>query len=93
MNKLMSNVFLVLGAIIMLASFGMLYLGLVAFLVILIMGGAVVCLGLSMKKLDKIEDKLGKFTLLPKDEQKVLVTCEKCGRIYEAEYGRCPYCQ
>ena len=93
MTKLMSNVFLALGAFIMLASLGVLYLGFFAFLAVFIIGGAFVCLGLSMKRLDKIEDKLGKFILLPKNEQKVLVTCEKCGRIYEAEYGRCPYCQ
>jgi hypothetical protein len=93
MTKIISNVFVFLGAVVMLAALGLFSLGLGAVLVVLILGGAFICLGLSMKKLDKIEDKLGKFILLPKNEQKPLVTCEKCGRIYEAEYGRCPYCQ
>lgn len=93
MTRIISIIFMFLGAILMLASLGVLSLGFGAVLVVLILGGAFICLGLSMKKLDKIEDKLGKFILLPKNEQKPLVTCEKCGRIYEAEYGRCPYCQ
>ena len=93
MTRIISIIFMFLGAILMLASLGVLSLGFGAVLTILLLGGALICLGLSMKKLDKIEDKLGKFILLPKNEQKPLVTCEKCGRIYEAEYGRCPYCQ
>ena len=93
MTKLASYIFCFLGVVIMLASLGLFSLSLGAVLVVFVLGGAVLCLGLSIIKLAKIEDKLGKFILLPKNEQKPLVTCEKCGRIYEAEYGRCPYCQ
>ena len=46
-----------------------------------------------MNRLERIEDKLGKYILAPKDIQKPLVKCEKCDRIYEMEYGQCPYCE
>ena len=92
MIKFVSYIFTCLGAIFMIGSFKLFSLVFEVGLLVLVLGGAIICLGLSMNKIAKIEDKIGKFTFLPENEQKVLVTCEKCERIYEAEYGRCPYC-
>lgn len=93
MSKVISKVFVVFGAIVMLSSLAVFCLNFTYGFVVLVLGAAVLFLGLSMNRLERIEDKLGKYILAPKDIQKPLVKCEKCDRIYEMEYGQCPYCE
>ena len=93
MTKVMSSVFMSFGVLIMLASFGVISLGLVAFLIVLVLGGAVFCLGLSIKKLLEIENNLGKFSLIPNTQKEPLIRCEKCNRLYHLDVTECPYCK
>lgn len=92
LRKVVSKIFFVLGIIVMLSSLALFSWSFTYGFVVLVLGAAVFFLGLSMERVAKIEDKLGKFVLLPKDAQKPLVKCAKCGRMYELDYGNCPYC-
>ena len=93
MAKYIHGVFVAFGIVFMLLSLLAFIMNFLIGLMVLVFGGAVLFLGLSMKRLAKIEDKLGKFVLLPKDEQKPLAKCDVCGRLYEIDYGHCPYCE
>ena len=93
MTKVMSIVFMSFGVLFMLASFGVISMGIGAFLIVLILGGAVFCLGMSMKKLEEVENKLGKFSLTPNDQKEPLIRCEKCNRLYQLDVTECPYCK
>ncbi|MBR2381172.1 MAG: hypothetical protein IKA84_01595 [Clostridia bacterium] len=93
MAKYIYKIFVIFGIVFILMSLVAFAIQFVMGLIVLVLGGTVLFLGLSMQRLAKIEDKLGKFVLLPKDAQKPLVKCEVCGRLYEIDYGHCPYCE
>ena len=46
-----------------------------------------------MNKLEKMEDRLGKYTLMSDNLMVPLIVCKKCGRKYEADVKECPYCE
>ncbi len=58
-----------------------------------VFGLAMIFLGISIKKLSKIEDKIAKYQFLFNEENAPLVKCEKCGRRYEVDVDECPYCE
>ena len=93
MTRFMSIVFMIFGVLFILASLGLFSLGIGSVLIVLILGGAVFCLGLSMKRLSEIENKLGKFSLIPNEQKEPLIRCEKCGRLYQVDVSECPYCK
>lgn len=93
MTKAMSIVFMIFGVLFMLASLGLFSLGIGSVLIVLILGGAVFCLGLSMKRLSEIENNLGRFSLIPNKQKEPLIRCEKCNRLYHLDVTECPYCK
>ena len=100
MSKFISILFRVIGIILL----GWTILGILSgglgfdYLVLfLLMDGLVALLllymGKSMKRLAKIEDKLGKYVLSADHLSKPLCKCEKCNKIYDSEVEQCPYCE
>lgn len=49
-------------------------------------------LGRATQRLEEMEDRMGKFILLPKEHQTAYKKCDTCGRTYEASDRECPYC-
>lgn len=99
MSKFISRVFRVLGVILIIWTALMVLFGGLEFyymMIFIAMDGLVglllLYMGKSMKRLAKIEDKLGKYILFPKDLRVPQIKCDKCGRSYDNDVSTCPYC-
>ena len=100
MTKFVSILFRVVGVILLVWTILGILPGGFSFdsvLLFLLIDGLVALLllymGKSMKKLAKIEDKLGKYVLSADHLSKPLCKCEKCNKIYDPEVEQCPYCE
>lgn len=47
----------------------------------------------SINRITALEDKLGKYSLIPNDEKEPQIRCEKCNRFYYVDVPECPYCK
>lgn len=95
MLNIASKVFIVLGIVFIVIAFAFLMEGNLFMIVMGVsaLGIAQISLGISMKKLEKIEDRLAKYIFLPGEDKYPEVICEKCGREYDIKASECPYCK
>ena len=62
-------------------------------LVILLVGLMLRYLGKSMDRMDGIENRLGRYILLPNDQKEPQIRCERCGKLHHLDVVECPYCK
>ena len=100
MTKFVSILFRVIGIILLGCTILVILSGGLSFdylVLLLLLDGLVglilLYMGKSMKKLAKIEDKLGKYVLSADHLSKPLCKCEKCNKIYDSDVEQCPYCE
>ena len=99
MTKFVSILFRVIGIILLACTILVILSGGLGFdylVLLLLLDGLVglllLYMGKSMKRLAKIEDKLGKYILFPEDLRVPQIKCDKCGRSYDNDVSTCPYC-
>ena len=95
MLNIASKVFIILGIVFLIAASGCLFSGNLFMVAMLIasIGLGQISLGISMRKLAKIEDRIAKYIFLPGEDRYPEIICEKCGREYDINAPECPYCK
>jgi hypothetical protein len=95
MVNIASIVFITLGIVFIIVALACLSAGnlFMVSMIIVAIGLAQISLGISMRKLARIEDRLSKYIFLPDEDKYPEVVCERCGREYDVNATECPYCK
>lgn len=58
-----------------------------------ILGAAQICMGVSIQRLNRLEERLSRFIYDFDSDDLPMIRCDRCGRKYDMDVKKCPYCE